>query len=120
MDAKRPRIGVTYDALYLFQRHLVKWAVDRKRAAIFADTGLGKTRIFLAWLDTVLEPGQLGLVIAPVSTARHVVAEATAIGMHLHTSLKSVTLIIFMVFLELGSAQTRSWRTASNGFAGPS
>ena len=76
---KRPRLAD--DALYPFQRHLVTWAVGRKRAAIFADTGLGKTRIFLAWLDAVLQPGQLGLVVAPLATARQVVAEARAIGM---------------------------------------
>jgi len=76
-DAKRQRV----DALYPFQRHLVNWAVSRKRAAIFADTGLGKTRIYLAWLDAVLKPGELGLVVAPLATGRQVAAEAVAIGM---------------------------------------
>ena len=34
-----------HPALFPFQRDLVAWAVPGGRAALFADTGLGKTRM---------------------------------------------------------------------------
>ncbi len=37
------------DVLFDFQRLLVEWALKKGRAAIFADCGLGKTRMQLAW-----------------------------------------------------------------------
>ncbi len=39
--------------LYDFQRALVTWAVQLGRAAIFADGGLGKPEMQLAWADQV-------------------------------------------------------------------
>lgn len=38
--------------LFPHQRDLTAWALRRGRAAIFADTGLGKSRMQLAWADT--------------------------------------------------------------------
>ena len=35
--------------LFDFQKAITKWAIKRGRAAIFADTGLGKTMMQLAW-----------------------------------------------------------------------
>lgn len=37
------------DVLYPFQRDLVQWALRVGRGAIFADTGLGKSRMQLEW-----------------------------------------------------------------------
>ena len=39
--------------LFPHQVDLVGWALRRGRAAIFADTGLGKSRMQVAWADTV-------------------------------------------------------------------
>src|SRR5262245_19582467 len=39
--------------LFPFQRDLVRWALRRGRAAIFAMTGLGKTRMELEWARQV-------------------------------------------------------------------
>ena len=39
--------------LFDFQRLLVRWAVKRGRAAIFADCGLGKTLMQLEWASLV-------------------------------------------------------------------
>ena len=39
--------------LFDFQHAIVTWAVRRGRAAIFADTGLGKTLMQLSWADEV-------------------------------------------------------------------
>ena len=35
--------------LFPFQQEIVDWAVGRERCAIFADTGLGKAAMQLAW-----------------------------------------------------------------------
>lgn len=40
-------------ALFDFQRDIVHWALAKGRAAIFADCGLGKTLMQLAWADQV-------------------------------------------------------------------
>lgn len=39
--------------LFDFQHAIVSWAVRRGRAAIFADTGLGKTAMQTAWAEQV-------------------------------------------------------------------
>lgn len=40
--------------LFDFQESLVAWALKRGRSAIFADCGLGKTPMQLAWSDAVV------------------------------------------------------------------
>lgn len=63
------------------QRDLVKWALRRGRCAIFADTGLGKTRMQLAWADEVNKAtGHNVLILAPLAVAAQTVAEGDAIG----------------------------------------
>ena len=39
--------------LFPFQRDIVKWALRRGRAAIFADCGMGKTPMQLSWAEQV-------------------------------------------------------------------
>lgn len=67
--------------LFAFQRDLVTWALRRGKAALFADTGLGKTRMQLAWADHVQRhTGGRVLILAPLSVARQTAAEGAAIG----------------------------------------
>lgn len=70
--------GDVHPALFPFQRDLVVWAVRKGRAALFADTGLGKTRMQLEWARLV---GETTLIVAPLSVARQTVREATKIGL---------------------------------------
>ena len=42
------------DKLFSFQKSVVKWALRRGRAAIFADCGLGKSAMQLEWAEKVL------------------------------------------------------------------
>lgn len=78
-----PDSGIHVDAdtlpshLFAFQRHIVAWAVGRGRAAIWADTGLGKTRMQLEWLRAV---GQRGLILAPLGVTAQTVREAQRCG----------------------------------------
>ena len=39
--------------LFDYQHDIVKWAMKKGKSAVFAGTGLGKTRIQLAWADLV-------------------------------------------------------------------
>lgn len=64
------------NALFPFQKAIVGWACRRGRAAIFADCGLGKTLMQLAWAQQVV--GQTGgkvLVLAPLAVAAQTAAE---------------------------------------------
>ena len=66
--------------LFPFQRDIVRWACSKGRAAIFADTGLGKTFMQLEWGRLM---GENTLVIAPLSVARQTVREAVKLGIEL-------------------------------------
>lgn len=81
-----PPVGIAHqvdliDGLFPHQIDLVRWALRRGRAAIFADTGLGKTRMQVAWADVVQrETGGDLLILAPLAVAQQTVAEAAACG----------------------------------------
>lgn len=63
--------------LFDFQLPVVKWALKKGRAAIFADTGLGKTLMQLSWADAV--PGFV-LIAAPLCIAQQTVDEGSKFG----------------------------------------
>lgn len=68
---------------YLFphQSALTAWALRRGRAAIFADTGLGKTRMELAWAAAVVRhTSQPVLILAPLAVAPQSAAEGRILG----------------------------------------
>jgi len=62
--------------LFPFQRDLTRWACHKGRAAIFADTGLGKTFMQLEWARLM---GERTLIVAPLSVARQTAREAKKI-----------------------------------------
>lgn len=70
-----------HEFLFDFQKPIVKWALKRGRAAIFADTGLGKTAMQLAWADKVAKHtnGNV-LIIAPLCVAHQTVHEGASFG----------------------------------------
>lgn len=66
--------------LFDFQDVLARWALKRGRAAIFADTGLGKSRMQLAWANAVSQfTGGDILILAPLAVAAQTVAEGSDI-----------------------------------------
>lgn len=68
-------------SLFPHQQTLVSWALRRGRAAIFADTGLGKSRMQIAWADAVRRHTQRPvLILAPLAVAAQTVAEAAELG----------------------------------------
>lgn len=69
------------DALFPFQRDLVTWAVRQGRGAIFADCGLGKTLMQLAWAQNVIaRTNRPVLVLTPLAVAAQTVAEGARFG----------------------------------------
>lgn len=68
-------------ALFPFQADIVRWALRRGRAGIFAGTGLGKTLIELAWGDAIHQAtGGMVLHFAPLAVAAQIVREAAKFG----------------------------------------
>ena len=62
--------------LFEFQKDMVKWALRKGRAAIFADTGLGKTFMQVEWARLT---GVKVLIVAPLSVAKQTRREAQSI-----------------------------------------
>lgn len=75
---------LTADALFPFQRQITSWCVGRGRAACWADTGLGKTRIEVGWADQVLAAeGGRGLIMGPLGVAKQTIREAARMGVEI-------------------------------------
>lgn len=67
--------------LYQFQRDIVRWALAKGRAAIFADCGLGKTPMQLEWASQVVKArGGMVLILAPLAVAAQTIAEGIKFG----------------------------------------
>ena len=65
-----------HPSLHDWQRRIVRTALRRGRSAVFADTGLGKTRMQIEWARLT---GESALILAPLSVARQTVREAARI-----------------------------------------
>jgi superfamily II DNA or RNA helicase len=63
--------------LYDWQVAIVRWALRKGRAAIFADCGLGKTFMQVAWAQALDVPT---LILAPLCVAEQTVDEALKLG----------------------------------------
>ena len=63
--------------LHDWQNELVRWAVRTSRAALWADTGMGKTVMQLEWARL---SGDTPLVIAPLAVCEQTVREAAKLG----------------------------------------
>jgi len=67
--------------LFDFQRALTEWAVRQGRGAIFADCGLGKTPMELAWAEQVYRhTGKPVLILTPLAVGFQAVHEAEKFG----------------------------------------
>ena len=74
-----------HQKLFPFQRDVVKWALKKGKAAIFAGTGLGKTLMQLEWARQVYEKtGKNVLILAPLAVASQTVREARKIDLSVH------------------------------------
>ena len=70
-----------HDSLFPFQRDLVTWALRKGRAAIWAGTGLGKTRMQLEWARAVKNyTGKPVIIFAPLAVSKQTQLEGKKIG----------------------------------------
>lgn len=71
-------------AMFPHQVSLTSWAIKRGRSAIFADTGLGKSRMQVAWADAVhRHTGRPVLILAPLAVAPQTVVEGSGLGVNI-------------------------------------
>ena len=71
--------------LFDWQRHIVKWALARGRAALFEDCGLGKTAQQVEWArHVVVHTGRAVLILAPLAVADQTVREGAKFGVDVH------------------------------------
>ena len=81
-------------SLFPHQSALTAWALRRGRAAIFADTGLGKMRMELAWADAVRKHTSKPVMIhTPLAVAGQIAAEAAKIGIDAKVCREAADLI---------------------------
>ena len=73
-------------SLFDYQRDIVKWACEKGRAAVFADTGLGKTVMQLEWARLVADFNKCSVIIlAPLCIADQTIGEGKKI-LNLHVT----------------------------------
>ncbi len=76
-------LGVTvtdiHPMLHDWQAEIVRWATRIGRAAIWADTGLGKTVMQVEWARHLIGDGQ-ALIVAPLAVCQQTVREAAKLG----------------------------------------
>lgn len=73
--------GNLNENLFDFQHAIVSWATRRGRAAIFADTGLGKTLMQLSWADEVFShTGGKVLILAPLAVSEQTIEQGQTFG----------------------------------------
>jgi Helicase conserved C-terminal domain len=66
-----------HNSLKPFQVEIVQWACKVGRPAVWADTGLGKTRMQLEWCRVMADTA---LIVTPLAVAEQTIAEAKKIG----------------------------------------
>ena len=83
-------LSAVSSVLFPFQQQIVKWAVRKGRAAIFADTGLGKTAMQVEWARLL---GGRSLILAPLSVVFQTIDEAQhLLGIDIHYTRSSADL----------------------------
>ena len=76
------------DYLFDFQVELVRWAIEKGRAAIFADCGLGKTLMQLVWADNVVKKtNKPVLILTPSAVSFQTVREAEKFDIEAYLAL---------------------------------
>jgi hypothetical protein len=73
--------GDLNENLFDFQAAVVAWAIRRGRCGIFADTGLGKTLMQLAWAHEVaMHTGNPVMILAPLAVSEQTIEQGATFG----------------------------------------
>jgi DNA modification methylase len=83
--------GPIHEMLFPFQADIVRWALRRGSAAIFADCGLGKTFMELEWLRHM---DGTRLILAPLAVAPQIQREGLRLGMDVHHPMEQSAVAI--------------------------
>jgi len=71
--------------LFDFQKTIVKWALKKGKAALFLDTGLGKTLAQLSWADQIYKhTGGDILILAPLAVSKQTKREGEKFGIEVN------------------------------------
>lgn len=81
------------DGLFDFQKVLTEWAIVKGRAAIFADCGMGKTRMEITWAENIArKTNKPVLIITPLAVGSQVtIPEAHALGIECYKAVGKPT-----------------------------
>jgi hypothetical protein len=83
--------GHVHEMLFQFQKDLVKWAIRKGKAALWAGTGLGKTFMQLSWADQVVKhTGKPVLILAPLAVSKQTQREGLKIGIDVSTDKSGI------------------------------
>jgi len=67
--------------LFPFQEFMTRWALQKGRAGIFADCGMGKTAMQLAWADEIMKrTNKPVLITTPIAVGAQTIREAGKFG----------------------------------------
>ena len=67
--------------LFDYQRAVVRWAIRKGKAALFLDTGLGKTPCLLEWGKQIhAHDGRNVLILAPLAVSKQIAREGEKFG----------------------------------------
>lgn len=76
-----------------FQRQLIGWSCRKGRAAIFADCGMGKTLMQLAWSqNVVIKTNKPVLILTPLSVSGQTIREGEKFGIKVRRSRDGVVM----------------------------
>lgn len=80
-DITSDYVDSKYPFLFEWQRFIMPWLIKKGKAALFLDTGLGKTILQLVWADIVCreQHGNV-LILAPLAVASQTVREGERFG----------------------------------------
>lgn len=81
-DGKAIPSADVHPMLHPWQADIVTWAARTARAAVWADTGLGKTLMQLEWARLVVDRG--AIIVAPLAVCQQTVREAAKLGIKAH------------------------------------
>jgi hypothetical protein len=76
-NGRAVNVGDVSPILHDWQAEIVTWAVRKGRAAIWADTGLGKTFMQIEWARL---SGDRSLIVAPLAVCQQTIREAAKLG----------------------------------------
>jgi hypothetical protein len=84
-----PSVGIDFEPalashLFPFQAEIVRWALKRGRAAIFADCGMDKTPMQLEWARVIAETQGPVLILAPLAVAQQTVRDGQKFGIDVY------------------------------------